>query len=147
MPSKLLVNHLDHVSNRLVLVGLHEPLSEVALYRNVQLLLLVRGEPGLFYFLLNFCKALQPTRQHILVVLWTEYECLLIDYRLRSALLVTILNLPRKDQLVEIGARNQIERLAHLIGFAVGALRLIALGHNDRLPKVVDGFLEPIGQR
>ena len=109
MPSKLLVNHLDHVSDRLVLVGLHEPLSEVALYRNVQLLLLVRGETSLFYFLLNFCKALQSTRQHILVVLRTEYECLLIDYGLRSTLLVTILDLPWKDQLVEIDARNQIE--------------------------------------
>lgn len=147
MPSKLLVNHLDHVSNRLVLVGLHEPLSKVALYCDVQLLLLVGGEASLFYFLLHFCKALQSIRQQILVVLRTEYECLLIDYRLRSALLVTILNLPRKDQLVEIGARNQIERLAHLIGLAVSALRLVTLGHNDRLPKVVDGFLEPIGQR
>ena len=57
--SKLLVYHFDHVSNGLVLVALNKPLSEVSLDGHVKLFLLVRSQPSVLYFLLNFGEALQ----------------------------------------------------------------------------------------
>lgn len=58
--SKLLINHFNHISDGLVLIGLYEPLAEVALNGHVQLFLLIRSQPSFLNFLLDFYEWLLP---------------------------------------------------------------------------------------
>ena len=70
--SEFLINHLDHVSDALVLVCLHEPLPEVPLDGYMELFLLVRGEPRLFYLRLDFGEALYAHLKNLDVVTGAE---------------------------------------------------------------------------
>ena len=106
--SEFLVDHLDHVSDLLVLLRADKPLPEVALDRDVQLLLLVRREPRLLDFRLNLGELRHSEVQHLLVVARAEKLAGGQLHRLRLArdIIISLQDLPRQHFILELDRRE-----------------------------------------
>ena len=72
----LLVDHSDKLCNRFVLTALNEPLTEVALNRHVQHLLLLWRQLRSLNLLLNLFEMLCSNHQNVDVLLRAEEELL-----------------------------------------------------------------------
>ena len=69
-----MIHDLDKVCDGLVLIGLDEPLSEVALDGDVQGLLLLARQVSCLYLLLDLSEFLNSKVHHSDELLWTQVE-------------------------------------------------------------------------